>query len=321
VNEEKTLKAVAQDMFTLLTKFKGDAEASATKFFKILKKVFEEQREVVDAAEEADEIVKVKDPKSAPGDGVQNPSDPDATYGGHKGQGCHARTVETCAATVEEGPTLKVISDFKLEPARMRDGQTLTPAIESLDGLGSSRRRRWPTRPTYGSDSNVEAAKERGATVISPAGGKDPELDEVRLADFSETEDEEIAARQEGPQAMAFRKDQKGDNVYAFDGIKCSLCSKAEQCSVKFNDKIAILKFSQKDMRISKRRAFEQTESFKKQYVMRSRIEASNSRLDRRTGFKKLRYRGLTKVNLAVVAKIIGMNCMSLKAYCALIIS
>jgi hypothetical protein len=39
-------------------------------------------------------------------------------------------------------------------------------------------------------------------------------------------------------------------------------------------------------MRLSKRRAFEQTESFKKQYAMRSGTEASNSRLDRRIGFK-----------------------------------
>jgi hypothetical protein len=124
-----------------------------------------------------------------------------------------------------------------------------------------------------------------------------------------------------GRKPWCSEKTKKGDNVYAFDGTKCSLCPKAEQCPVKINDKISILKFSQKNMRLSKRRAFEQTESFKKQYAMRFGIEVSNSRLDRRTGFKKLRYRGLTKANLAVEAKIIGMNCMSLMAYCALIIS
>jgi hypothetical protein len=46
-------------------------------------------------------------------------------------------------------------------------------------------------------------------------------------------------------------------------------------------------------MRLSGHRSFEEAEDFKKQYAMRAGIEAANSRLDRHTHIKHLRYRGM----------------------------
>jgi hypothetical protein len=60
---------------------------------------------------------------------------------------------------------------------------------------------------------------------------------------------------------------------------------------------IAVVKYSQKDVRLSKQSTYEKADSFKKVYTMRSGIEALNSRLDKLTVFKKLRRRCLKSKN------------------------
>jgi hypothetical protein len=89
----KTLESLAQDMYGLLTLFKGDSAVNAMPSFQTLDKVFEERRELVD------ETVALKDPKKIKGDSVQNPSDPDVGYG-HKRQGLHqAQLEQICGKT------------------------------------------------------------------------------------------------------------------------------------------------------------------------------------------------------------------------------
>jgi hypothetical protein len=61
-------------------------------------------------------------------------------------------------------------------------------------------------------------------------------------------------------------------------------------------------------MRLSKRRAYEQTEEFKKRYAMRAGIEATNSRLARKSGFKRSRHRVISKIRLSSSFKVIGIN-------------
>ncbi|MDR0547962.1 MAG: transposase [Deltaproteobacteria bacterium] len=70
----------------------------------------------------------------------------------------------------------------------------------------------------------------------------------------------------------------------------------------------AELKFTSKDTRLSQRRAYEQTEEFKKRSATRSGVEATNSRFKRQTGFNRLRYRGKKKPRMSVIFKIIGVN-------------
>ena len=61
-------------------------------------------------------------------------------------------------------------------------------------------------------------------------------------------------------------------------------------------------------MRLSKRRAYEQTDEFKDRYRWRSGSEATVSEYDRRTGVKHLRVRGLKAVRFCATLKAIGVN-------------
>ena len=59
---------------------------------------------------------------------------------------------------------------------------------------------------------------------------------------------------------------------------------------------------------MARRRAREKTEPFRNRYRFRAGIEATFSALDRRTGVKHLRVRGMPAVRFAVVLKVLGLN-------------
>ena len=83
---------------------------------------------------------------------------------------------------------------------------------------------------------------------------------------------------------------------------------------VKKGNKNYFLRFSDKEMRIAKRRAHEQSEEFKDRYRWRSGVEAAMSEYDRRTGVKKLRVRGLKAVKYCATLKALGVNIFRVSA-------
>ena len=68
------------------------------------------------------------------------------------------------------------------------------------------------------------------------------------------------------------------------------------------------LRYTDKGMRVSKRRSYEQTDEFKDRYRWRSGSEATMSKYDRRTGVKHLRVRGFKAVRFCATLKSIGVN-------------
>ena len=79
---------VAEDMYYLLRRFADNPEHRSRDSYKALERIFYEQCQV------HEEKVSLK--KKTGGDVMQNPSDPDATYDGHKGPGYQAQVAETC---------------------------------------------------------------------------------------------------------------------------------------------------------------------------------------------------------------------------------
>ena len=86
----KTLQQVAEDVRDLLDRFADDATMAGRSSYQALLRVFADHCEIV-----AD---KVQVRPKASVDSLQNPSDPDATYDGHKGQGYKLQIAETCGA-------------------------------------------------------------------------------------------------------------------------------------------------------------------------------------------------------------------------------
>jgi len=97
---KKTLASVADDLYDLVEQFKDCEQVSAMHSYKLLERVLKEQCNL--NVSDDKKGVNVKKPKDIASDSLQNPSDPDATYSGHKGQGYQLQIMETYTDTEEK---------------------------------------------------------------------------------------------------------------------------------------------------------------------------------------------------------------------------
>ncbi|RQW84006.1 MAG: hypothetical protein EHM79_14720, partial [Geobacter sp.] len=70
----------------------------------------------------------------------------------------------------------------------------------------------------------------------------------------------------------------------------------------------ATISYDAKALRLARRRAKEKTEAFRETYRYRAGIEGTMSDLDRLTGIKRLRVRGMTHIRVAATLKATGLN-------------
>ena len=143
------------------------------------------------AAIPGDEVAGNKEVSS---DSLQNPSDPDAGYDGHKGKGYQVQVAETYTTDQkDEGPSL--ITYVEVEPAHESDANAVIPFLEA-----TVERDITPDQLTadslYGSDQNCEVAKAMGVELVSPCMGAPK--GEVSLSDFTFSEDKEVKACPQG---------------------------------------------------------------------------------------------------------------------------
>jgi hypothetical protein len=285
----KTLASVSADLFHLVEQFKDNPEVKGMHSYKLLERVLKEQCNVKDDGT----AVELKCPKEIPSDSLQNPSDPDATYSGHKGQGYQVQVMETYGKDEEaKKESLNLITHVEVEPAHESDANALIPAIES-----SKERSLAPDKlladTIYGSDENCQEAEKLGVEVISPAKGAKEEG--ISLSDFEVNEKGEVVSCPQGHEHVK-RKAKKTRHTVAFDSRYCSTCPLQETCMVKQGTKYHYLRYTNKEMRLAKRRVYEQTDEFKDRYRWRAGSEATMSEYDRRTGVKHLRVRGFKAV-------------------------
>ncbi|MFV9646849.1 MAG: transposase, partial [Desulfobacterales bacterium] len=92
-----TLISVADDLFDLIERFKYYSQIASMHSYKLLERVLKEQCNL--NVSNDSKPVEIKKPKEIPSDSLQNPSDPDASYSGHKGQGYQVQVMETYTDT------------------------------------------------------------------------------------------------------------------------------------------------------------------------------------------------------------------------------
>ncbi len=90
---KKTLVSVADDLFDLVERFKDYSQITSMHSYKLLERVLKEQCNLNNSNDS--KPVEIKNPKEISSDSLQNPSDPDATYSSHKGQGYQIQVMET----------------------------------------------------------------------------------------------------------------------------------------------------------------------------------------------------------------------------------
>ena len=89
---KKKLTEVSKDLFDLVQQFTDCPDVASMYSYKLLERVLNDHCNLTD---DKDNPVELKKPKEIESDSLQNPSDPDASYSGHKGQGYQVQVMET----------------------------------------------------------------------------------------------------------------------------------------------------------------------------------------------------------------------------------
>jgi len=245
----KTLALVSADLFHLLEQFKDNPEITSMHSYKLLERVLKEQCHISDDGT----AVELKRPKEIPSDSLQNPSDPDATYSGHKVQGYQVQVMETYGKEKEtRDKNLNLITYVHVEPACESDAHALIPALESTQDrelapdelLGDT---------LYGGDENCRKAQELGVEVISPTKST-KEKDRITLSDFDLNEQGEVVSCLQGHMPVTTKK-KKTRYTGAFYSHHCRSCPFQESCPAKQGTKYHYLRYTEKERRLAQSRA------------------------------------------------------------------
>ena len=297
------LSEVASDLYRLVKQFEADAKVPAMSSYKLLCRILREQCEVRE-----DGTIALKVAKEVRSDSLQNPSDPDATYSGHKGQGYQLQVMETYSKHDgdEKDPTeLNLITYVKLEKACDSDARALLPALEETLAKDLAPEE-LQADTLYGSDENFQEAEQLGVEVVSPAMGSE-KRESAKLSDFTFLPSGHVDQCPAG-HAPVSRKKKKDRYTQCFDIDVCGQCPLVDECPAKKGAKCFCVRYTEKEMRIARRRQYEQTEAFQDKYRWRAGVEATMSQLDRLTGVKHLRVRGEKAVRFAAVMKATAIN-------------
>lgn len=303
----KKLSELGDDCFLLVERFKEHEAVAKMDSYKHLVRLFTEQCVVEkDGNGSRDAIRASKDVSS---DSLQNPSDPDAGYSGHKGKGFQMQVMETYSENKSQ-PNL--ITHINVEAASESDTNALLPAIAD-----AKQRDLAPTElladTLYGSDDNVEKAKDLGITVIAPVMGAKENV--ILLADFTFSDSDQMTACPLQQVPVKTKSGKNGGTTAFFDKAVCDQCRHQSECPVKRDKKSSTISYDAKSLRLSRRRKHEKKDAFKEKYRYRSGIEGTMSDLDRMTGLKRLRVRGMPQVRLAATLKATGLNILRAIAF------
>lgn len=302
---DRTLSQVTEDLFVLVRRFEKEEAVASMKTYSLLSRVFSEQCDVV--TEKGRETVAAKAAQEISSGSLQNPSDPDAGYSGHKGQGYQAQVMETYSPMKDgDDAPLRLITHVEVEPANASDAHALVPAIVGAKTLGL------PPKEVladslYGSEKNLEKAARMGTELVAPVPGGEKKSKTSFLSAFTFTEDGKIASCPAGKTPI--RDEAVGNHREVLFGVSdCLGCPKREECPIQSVRDGYGFSYDRKQVKMARRRAAEKTAAFKDRYRHRSGVESTMSAFDRLTGVKHLRVRGMKAVRFAVMLKAVGVN-------------
>ncbi|MFY9941309.1 MAG: transposase [Desulfobacterales bacterium] len=157
----------------------------------------------------------------------------------------------------------------------------------------------------YGSDENHRVAAVAEVELVAPTckGGEKKPLSEFH---FDTAGNVTACPAGHAPKWCKPKKNAKYSAVFELEC--CQGCPRLSECPVKLGKNAAYLNYSEKQIRLARRRAEEQTETFMENYRWRAGVEATMSEYDRLTGVKKLRVRGFGAVRFCAIMKAAGLN-------------
>ncbi len=293
-------QTVAEDLLFLVTRFARDKAVANRTSYQAMVCVLDEQCDV----DESKTVVEVK--AKTGGDVLQNPSDPDATYDGHKGPGYQAQIAETCGDTNE----VQLITGVEVEPAHRSDQGAVEPMLDQLDEHDRTPETLYADGG-YGRDENVVKAEARGVDLQSPVGGGPPRNDgALTVDDFVIDEERETVVRcPNGCRPESSVHDAStGQTTTVMRPADCAGCEFGSRCPVKRSGGRFVLRHTPAQRRLAARRAEQATDAFQENYAIRAGGESVNSGLKRKTGMGRVRTRGRPRVRMAILLRCAGWN-------------
>lgn len=329
----RRLQECAADLWDLVEHFRGNRKICRWEAYQLMERLLREQcvvhedengkdrvffREPSDLSasqaggECADERgeVSLKRAKEITGDSLQNPSDPDATYSGHKGPGYKVTMSETCH---EENP-FQVIDYVDVKNAYESDQK----AAEEIHKDLKERDHEPETSFADGgfvSGENIVKSADEGINLVGPLPGKKPEEKKLDAGDF--TFDESFKEVKKCPGGHSpFYVEYDDETVEAFfDAGFCDTCPHEKECPAIKKGGHRILKIKRNKAATACRRKAEESKEFKEGYKIRSGIEATISQLKNNRGMGHLNVRGSPSVKMRVVFKVLAENVNRLVKY------
>lgn len=297
---QRSRQQAAEDLLWVIEHFTSTAEITGRSSYKALVTIFHQQCEVSDSKV----VVKTK----TGGDCVQNPSDLDATYDGHKGPGYQVQIAETCSPENE----VQLIAGALPQTACETDEAALVPMLDQLEAANLLPEELL-VDTIYANDENVQAADKRGVELIGPIPGRAPESNDETLTvdDFAIDERTGIVeACPAGHQPLSSTRDEEtGKTKVEMPAEVCGGCPFRNQCPIgRTRGGRFFVEFTDKDHRLAGRRREQETEVFKERYATRAGIESTNSGLKNRLGLGRLRVRGRGSVFRVIQHKLAGWN-------------
>lgn len=168
------VQQTAEDLHLLIEHFQANPRLNTRSTWQALIRVFQDQCELKPAKGRRGKPVillkeKAKDPESKSSRVLQNPSDPEAGYDGHKGPGYQLQLAQSYGEENE----VNLITACLPQSAAESDSASLIPVLESQADHGLQPEKVLADT-AYGGDENVTACQEAGIAVISPVSGKPP---------------------------------------------------------------------------------------------------------------------------------------------------
>ena len=190
-------------------------------------------------------------------------------------------------------------------PAYESDTQALLPALKDTKARELGPEEVLADTP-YGSDDNCQQAAALNVEVVAPVTGPPPAAG-FSLADFQMSPEGLVLACPQGEAPVAVNCRQHRYRA-AFASPSCHACPQRPLCPVKPGKHYYYLRYDEKAIRLTQRRAHQQTMEFRDRYRWRAGVEGTMSAYDRLTGVKHLRVRGLKAVRFCATLKAVGVN-------------
>ena len=267
---------IAEDMLTLLN-FGNDKNIHRLSEFTNLQRVFEEHCDF------HNNKLCIKT-KTKP-DSLQNPSDPDAAYSGHKGTGYQVQLAET----YDEQNEVQLVTLALPQTANERDPYALPTIMKQLNG-NKIKPELLLADSSYGSDQNINICTEYSTRLLSPVNGS--YKTRLKVNDFKINANNVVESCPEGHISdKAHYNHEKGFGRASWDMKICKNCSSLSICPVLLQRNRYVLLYDKKRLALARRREYQNSPEFKNEYRKRSGIESVFRRLDLLTGLKHLRVR------------------------------